>query len=297
MATKALYQVVPTDSSIIKVVSDQATKALHTAIPIDPLVIKVASDQATKLIEQIRNDIANEKKLSDRTYKTCNEILNNVQEEYIRIQIAFVEETKILIEKALHEPNVRFHTTWMQVFDMFATQCEQITGPLLQVLNSVAMESDRLKHKYRAYVGGAVVFSAVFTVLIGGLIMHFLPASVCCFTLSAGGVVVAAVGALLAAGIGIACVIGAIDIASIRALYHKCTNDIQTLLTKYLPFLFNKQKNVVTRDELNQAIKDALNTFKIKADVWTNVDTLEMLKRSTDRELEALKQKQKTISG
>ncbi|CAF4765961.1 unnamed protein product, partial [Rotaria sp. Silwood2] len=185
------------------------------------------------------------KQISDRTYKTCNEILNNAQKEYIRLQIAFVEETKILIEKALCEPHVRFHKTWMQVFDIFASQCQNITGPILQVLNSVAIESDRLKHKYRALVSSAVASSTVFTVLIGGLVMHFLPASICCFTLSAGALALATGGALLAAGLGIACIIGAMDVAAIRAIYDKCTSDLQTLLTKFMPCIFNAQKNVV----------------------------------------------------
>ncbi|CAF4479123.1 unnamed protein product, partial [Rotaria sp. Silwood2] len=209
--------------------------------------------------------------------------------EYIRIQIAFVEQTKILIGKALQEPHVRFHETWMQVFDMFASQCHQITDPILQVLKFVAIESDSLKHKYRTFVSCTAASSTVFTVLVGGLVMHFLPANACCFTLDAGAVLLAVARALLAAGLSIAFVIGAIDVAAIRTLYDKCTNDIQTLLTKYMPFIFNVQKNVVTQEELNQAIKDTINTFKIKENVWVNADTL---KQSADRELDVLKQKQ-----
>lgn len=269
-----------------------ATESLCKTAPIDPQLIRLLSDQVTNLIKQIQTDIQNEKEISSRTYKTCNQILDNANKEYIRIQIAFVEETKVLIEKALREPNVKFHATWLHVFDMFASQCQQITGPILQVLNAVAHESERLKHKYRAFIAGAVGSATVSTVLVVGLVMHFLPSSVCCFTLTAGGVALATVGALLAAGLGIAFVIGAMNVAAIRALYDKCRYELQTLLTKYMPFIFNEQKSVVNQQELNQAIKDALNTFKIKQDVWTNIDTLEMLIRSTDRELAALKEKQ-----
>jgi hypothetical protein len=268
-----------------------ATKALHTAIPIDPLIVKLVSDQATNLIKQIQADIQNEKQLSDRTRETCDEILNNAHKEYIRTQIAFVEETKILIEKALREPHVKFHKTWLHIFDISTSYCEQITGPILQVLNSVAIESSHLQHKYHRLIGSAVASSIVCTVLVSGLVMHYLPDTLCCFTLSAGGVALAIYGALLVAGLGIACIIGAMEVASIRAMYDKCTSELQTLLTKCMPYIFNAQKNVVTREELYQAIKDSLNTFKIKEDVWTNVDTLEMLKRSTDRELDNLKQK------
>ncbi|UJR17879.1 hypothetical protein I4U23_004778 [Adineta vaga] len=270
-----------------------AVKSLHTAISIDPLVVKLISDQATQLIKQIQKDIENEKEISERTYKTCNAILQDAHKEYIRIQIEFIEETKILIMKALQEPNTRFHQTWLHIFDIAATKCQQITGPILQVLNSVALESNRLKHKYRSFVAGATAASVVSTVLIGALIMHYLPVSMCCFTLSAGGVALAAGGALLAAGLAITCVIGAMNVSAIRIMYDKCTSEIQTLLTKYLPCLFNAQKNVVTTEELYQAIKDSLNAFKIKEDIWTNVDILEMLQRSTDRELEVLKEKLK----
>ncbi|CAF1344794.1 unnamed protein product [Adineta steineri] len=268
-----------------------AVKTLHTAIPIDPSVIKIISNQATQLIEQIQRDIENENKLSERTYKTCNTILQDAHKDYIRIQIEFVEETKNLITKALQEPNIRFHKTWLHAFDMFAARCEQIAGPILQVLNSVALESSRLKDKYQKFVAGATASSVVFTVLIGGLITHFLPASICCFTLSAGAIALTAGGALLAAALAISCIIGAMNIASIRAVYDRCTSELQLLLTKYLPCIFNAQKNVITKEELNQAIKDSLNTFKIKEDVWTNVDILEMLERSTDRALDALKEK------
>ncbi|CAF3122688.1 unnamed protein product, partial [Rotaria sp. Silwood2] len=67
------------------------------------------------------------------------------------------------------------------------------------------------------------------------------------FTLSAGALALATGGALLAAGLGIACIIGAMDVAAIRAIYDKCTSDLQTLLTKFMPCIFNAQKNVVSR--------------------------------------------------
>ncbi|CAF1451516.1 unnamed protein product [Adineta steineri] len=266
-----------------------AVNTLFTAISINPPVIKIISNKTTELIGQIQSDIKNEKELSKVTYETCNKILQGVQKEYIRTQIEFVEETKILITKALKEPNIQFHKTWLQVFDMFATKCEQIAGPILQVLNSVALYSNHLKHKYRSFVTGATASSVLSTVLIGGLIIHFLPANICCFTLSVGAITLTAAGAVLAACLAIACVTGAITTATIRAVYNRCTNDLQLLLTKYFPYIFNAQKNVITQKGLNQAIKDALNTFKIKEDIWTNVDTLEMLERSIDGALDDLK--------
>ncbi|CAF1481949.1 unnamed protein product [Adineta ricciae] len=268
-----------------------ASKLPYTAIPIDDSFIKMISNQATKLIEEIQKDIANEKEISDRTYKACNTILQDIQQEYLRIQIEFIEETQILITKALQEPNKRFHETWLQIFDMYAGRCHQITGPILQVLNSVASESKRLQNKYRLLLAGTTAFLVVFTVFIGGLVLHFLPEAWCCFTLTAGGLALAADGALLAAGLAIACVIGAMNTSAIRAVYDRCTSELQTLLTKHLPCLFNVHKNTVTSAELQQAIKDSIDTFKIKEDVWINIDTLEMLKRSTVRELYALKQK------
>ncbi|CAF1455615.1 unnamed protein product [Adineta steineri] len=202
-----------------------AAKSFNKAIQIDSAAIKIISNQATQLIKQIQRDIKNEKELSKETSKTCNTILQNAQKQYIRIQIEFVEETKILITKTLEEPDIRLHETWLHVFDMFATRCEQVAGPILQVLNSVALESNRLKHKYYSFVAGATTSSVVSTVLIGGLIVHYLPATVCGFTLTAGGVVLAASGALLAAGLAIACIIGAMKIETIRAVYDKCTSE------------------------------------------------------------------------
>ncbi|CAF1421962.1 unnamed protein product [Rotaria sp. Silwood1] len=265
-------------------------KTLHTAISIDPELVKLVSNQATKLIEQIQIDIKNDKQISHRTYETCNAVLSDAHKAYIRTQIAFFEETKILIEQALDKPDVRYHETWLQVFEIYIAQCKRISGPILQVLNSVAIESDRLKHKYRNFVTGAVACSAVSTVLVIGLVLHFLPASICCFTLTAGGVALATVGTLLAAGLGIACIIGAMEVSAIRAIYDKCTSEIKLLVAKCMPCLFNAEKNVVTGEELHQAIKNALNEFKIKEANWTNIETLKMLKRSIDRELDALKQ-------
>jgi len=69
----------------------------NVSISIDPLIQKLVLEGAPNLITQIQNDIKNEHQISDRTYKTCNEILNEARKEYTRIQIAFVEETKILI--------------------------------------------------------------------------------------------------------------------------------------------------------------------------------------------------------
>ena len=267
-----------------------ATKDSNTAISVDSLVYKDLTGQTKNLITQIQEDIENEKQLSDRTCKSCTTILADSQKKYNRIQMAFIEETQILIQKAISDPSQKYHQTWMHIFDIYTSQCEQLTGPILQVLNSVAIESARLRDKYRHLVAGATSATVIATVLIGGLVMHFLPASICCFTLTAGGVGASIGAAIVVAGLAIAFVSGAIKTETIRTTYDRCTSEIKLLLAKSFPSLLNGKKNVITAHELNKTMREALNALKITKDVWLNLDTLEMLKRSAARELETLKE-------
>jgi len=259
---------------------------VNVSISIDPLIEKLVREGAANLITQIQNDIKNEHEISDRTYKTCNSILDEARKEYTRIQIAFVEETKILIEKALLRPDPSFHKTWMHMFDIFASACEQISAPILQVLNSVSIESVRLKHKYEKLVAGAVTSSVIGTFLVGVLVVHFT--TFCSFTFTMGGLALAIGGLAVSVGLAIACVIGAMEVSQIRSFYDRCTSELKTLLVKYMPKLFSK--NTVTQQDLKDAIKDALNSFKIKEETWTDRDALEMLHRQTDRILTELRQ-------
>jgi hypothetical protein len=257
----------------------------NVSISIDPLIQKLVHEGAANLITQIQNDIKTETQISNRTYETCNSILNETRKEYIRIQIAFVEETKILIEKALLTPDSRFHKTWMHMFDIFTSACEQISAPILQVLNSVSIESVRLKHKYQALVAGAVTSSVIGTFLVGVLVAHF--GTFCSFTLTTGGLALAIGGLAVSVGLAIALVIGALEVSQIRGFYDRCTSELKTLLVKYMPKLFSK--NTITQQDLKDAIKDALNSFKIKEETWTDRDSLEMLHRQTVRILTELR--------
>ncbi|CAM4867960.1 unnamed protein product [Rotaria socialis] len=126
------------------------------------------------------------------------------------------------------------------------------------------------------------------TVLAGVLIVHYLPAF--CFTFTAGGLAVAIGGLIVAIGLGISCVIGAINCSQIRAVYDRCVTELKTLIMKYMPALLGKSIDTVTKEQLHQAIKDGLDEFKIKEDIWLDRDILKALQRQVDRNLARLKE-------
>jgi hypothetical protein len=265
----------------------------ETVITIDPLIQKFIVDGTSNLISKIQADLKDEEQLSERTYQTCNSILNEATKEYNRIRVAFVDETRILIEKALRQPQPqptpRYHKTWLHILEIFTAACEKLTGPILQVLNSVSIESERLKHKYRLFVSGGIGSGLIAVVLVSALFVHFCPIiPACLFT--AGGIVAAIIGLAIAVGLVISCVIGAMSVAKIRGIYDRCTSELKALLAKFMPKIFSPSKNIVTERDLQHAIKDALNTFKIKEESWADTDTLEMLHRQTNRVLSELKE-------
>ena len=260
-----------------------------TKILIDQETQNLLLGSAINLIKHIQEDIANDTKLSERTYKTCNDILTQASKRYTQIQMDFLEETKILIKKAIGNPEKRYHKVWVHMMDVYVSECEKVAAPIIQVLNSVAIESERLKTKYRWFIGGTVTCSIVSTLLAGVLVVHYLPAF--CFTLTAAGLSLAIGGLIVVIGIGISCVIGAINCSKIRAIYDRCVTEIKTLIMKYMPYLLGKSIDTVTKDQLHKAIKDGLDEFKFKEDTWLNIDILESLQRQVDRSLERLQEK------
>ena len=258
-----------------------------TTIKIDPSIQKLVVDGATSLIADIQNDINMEREISERTYKSCNSILNDATIEYKRIQIAFTEDTKLLVEKALKQQDKRFHKIWTDTLDIYVSECEKITGPILQVMNSVSLESVRLRNKYWWYITGAVAGSTVTTLLVGALFCHFTKAI--CFTLSAGAIALSVTGICVAVGIVIACIRGVICMDQLYDAYNRCESALKTLLVKYMPKIFGNLKPTITRNDLINALKDALNMFKIKEEIWTDVDRLELLHQQTTRRLNELR--------
>jgi hypothetical protein len=259
-----------------------------TKINIDQEIQQLLTNSAVNLIKKIQEDINNDTKLSERTYKTCSDILMQASRQYTRIQMAFLEETKILINKAIDNPEKRYHIVWVHLMDVYVSECERVAAPIMQVFNSVAIESERLKSKYRLFIGGTVTCSIVGTVLAGVLIVHYLPAF--CFTLTAGGLSLAIGGLVVAIGLGITFVIGAINCSQIRAIYDQCVTELKTLIMKYMPDLLGKSINTVTKEQLHQAIKDGLDEFKFKEDIWLDRDILEPLQRQVDRTLKRLQE-------
>ncbi|CAF3784921.1 unnamed protein product, partial [Rotaria socialis] len=57
-----------------------------------------------------------------------------------------------------------------------------------------------------------------------------------------------------------------------------------------MPALLGKSIDTVTKEQLHQAIKDGLDEFKIKEDIWLDRDILEALQRQVDRNLARLKE-------
>jgi len=202
--------------------------------------------------------------------------------------VDFFEEVKILIDKAVQNPSTNHHRIWIYLMDTYVSECEKVAAPIMQVLNSIAAESVRLKNKYRFCIGSSVTCSIIGTVLAGVLVVHYLP--VCGFTLTAGGLMLSVIGLIASIGIGISFVIGAMNCSQIRAVYDRCVTELKTLIMKYMSCLLGKSLDTVTKEQLNSAIKVSLNTFKMEEAMWNDKEMLEVLQRQTDRILKRLKE-------
>ena len=268
-------------------------------VEVDPLVQSFIVNGTKNLIVQIQNDIDQETDLSDRTYKTCSSILEKASKEYDRIRVAFVEDTKILLEKGRQQPvpqqRKNFHKPWMHALKIHTAACEQLIGPITQVLDSVSIESVRLRRKYRLLIFGASGCSLIVVGLVAVLFIDFCPA-IPVSLLTAAGFIGVFSALALAVALLIQCITGAMCVKQIRAIYDRCTSQLKALMTKFMPNIFGKNKNTVTAKDLQNAIKEALDAFKIEEESWEDLETLEMLVRQCDRVLDALREKAWTMS-
>jgi hypothetical protein len=275
------------------------SKLNTTKLTIDAEVKDLLIAQTKNLIQQIQEDIRQDQKLSEETKKNCQSILDQAQRKYNNSLITFLEETKILINTALRRPISErnpIQQAWKHTFDIHISQCNQIIGPILHVLNVLIADSKALQQKYRLYLAGG----AVSTVIVGGSVIalgvHFYrvsssAASCACFACTPVGLGCIIGGISLVAALALILFCGCISTASISRIYEKCCKELQLFLVTAFPDFFNDSNKPITAAELEKVIGDAINILKIDDKIWSEDTTLESLDRVADANLKYLREK------
>ncbi|CAF1231637.1 unnamed protein product [Adineta ricciae] len=245
--------------------------------------------QGDYLIKQVQDNITEEKQISKQVIDKSHEILNKAYRDYLQIKTRFLRKTNGLIRKALTKPHVRYHGIWLQAFNKEIKKLKQVIESILQELDSAQKESDRLKTKCRWLLGSTAVTSAICTTLVSGLILHFLPARICSFTINTETIAMVGLVALLTGRFSLAFTGSMIEISSIRVKNDQRTNEVQRLIMKCFSS-FDIQKSGNTKEALNEACEQALNILQISESIWEKKETLEMLKNEGQQELNKLTQ-------
>ena len=270
-----------------------------TKLPVDLDMKNILIEQTKHLLEQIQEDIRVNKKLSDETKKNCEDIVKQAQKDYNAYLIMFLEETKILINDARQKPvdeRKPIQQAWQHIFNIHVDNCKKVVGPILHVLNVIIADDIALQKKYRLYLIGGGLGTAI----VGGSLISFgvhlyrvksAVAACTCFACTPTGVICIVGGICLTAALALALFCGCISMSNIRKIYAKCTEEIKLFLVKAFPGLLNDSTRPVTASELEKVLQDTINLLKINDDVWSQDATLESLSRLADANLEFLRGK------
>jgi hypothetical protein len=272
------------------------SKLNASQVSVDGDVKNLLIEQAKNLLEQIQEDIRTNQKLSNQTKENCEAIVKRSQREYDAYLIMFLEETNILLNNARRKPILErkpIQQAWQHAFNIHVEKCKKIVGPILHVLNAIAAEDIALKQKYRLYLAGGVLGTAI----VGGSVITFcvhlcrVGSTCACFACTPTGVICIIGGICLTAALTLGLFCGCISTAKVRKIRANCSEEVKLFLVKAFPDILNDSQRPVTASELEKVLQDTINDLKINDEIWSHDETLESLCRQADANLKFLREK------
>jgi F0F1-type ATP synthase assembly protein I len=255
-------------------------------------LVKLVTNQARDLLAQIRKDIEESSTLTDDDRKNCEAICQRVETEHKRLKSEFLRESLNLIDQALATSDEQrlkqIHQTWSWALDNVTHQCENLAGPLIEVLQVLTRNNPEMETKYAAFVTGTVVSSVLTGVVIGIIIAHYRSSSP--LQSEYENIPGVTIGLLLAIACATGCIIGKITSTNIRSVYQKWLDSVRYLLVKCFPSYAKNPIDISSEPEIAKVIKNSMDTLNINEELWRNHEALEIIKQSVQSQLQCLQE-------
>ena len=254
-------------------------------------LVQLVTNQARDLLTQIRKDVEETSNLTEDDRKNCEAICQRVETEHTRLKTEFLRESLKLIDQALQTSDKerlrQIHETWSWVLNNITHQCENLAGPLIEVLRVLSRNNPEMEIKYAAFMTGTVVSSVLAGVTIGIIIVHYRSSSL--LPSEYENIPGAAIGLLLAVVGATGYIIGKLMATNARSVYQKGIDFARYILLKYFPNNNNiNSTNYTSEPEIAKMIKNSIDTLNINEDLWQNHEALDIIKQSIQRQLQCL---------
>jgi hypothetical protein len=255
-------------------------------------MVQLITQQTRDFLAAMKNDISQCKSLNEEDRKNCEAICQRASTDYNQLKMEFLRETLLLMDKALNTSDQRelreIHLAWSLQLDYVARQCENITFPLIQMLEILSRNDKSFKRKYWGYLGGTTMATLLTGTAVGVLIAHCHPG--CVLQLAAEAVLFVSLGALAAIAIGIGCLTGVIDMNTVWQTNQRCSDSIRLIINKKFGQFINSSGEVPSESQLTAVLKENLNQLKIAEDIWDKPIVLESFRRSVETGLNKLQE-------
>jgi hypothetical protein len=182
----------------------------------------------------------------------------------------------------------QIHQTWSWALDNVTRQCENLAGPLIEVLQVLSRNNPELETKYAVFITGTVVSSVLAGVAIGTIIAHYYSGSP--LQSEYENIPAVSIGLLLAIVCATGYIIGKITSTNIRSVYRKWLDSAHYVLAKCFSSNIKNPLNNSSEPEIAKVIKNWIDTLNINEDLWRNHEALEIIKQSVQSQLQYLQE-------
>jgi hypothetical protein len=240
-------------------------------------IVQSITEQTIGLLSTIKTDISQAKALNEEDRKNCEEICQRAEVEYNRLKKEFLEETLILINRALNTSNKNN----LGQLDHVTRQCGQIANPLIDIMLMLSRNDEQNEKKYWYFFGSAMISILLLGTAIGYFIAYYHPDS---FGKMIGkGTLLLGAGALAVTAIVASC-------TNICSQENGICSNENTQLVSARPLLnyFNGRTQNSSTSELATRMEQSIATFNITQDIWQNREALESIKKSVEVQLKNL---------
>jgi hypothetical protein len=251
-------------------------------------LVELVTNQAKDLLAQIEKDIKETSKLTEKDRENCMAICQRVEIEHTRLKIEFLRTSLRLIDQALAtsdpEKLRQIHQAWSLALENVMRQCENLAGPLIEVLQILSRNNPEIETKYSGILVGTVLPSVLAGLAIGATIAYRHPD----YFLRMGSQNISALARLLAIVGGTTYVIGKITSTNLRNVYQNWREFVRSFLGKYLPNYIDSVTTGASEPDVVMVIKSSIDKLNIDENVWHNHEALEMIKESIQSQLDHL---------
>ncbi|CAF4232973.1 unnamed protein product [Rotaria magnacalcarata] len=231
----------------------------------------------------------NESLLATHKEKHLSEsICQRVETEHTRLKIEFLKTSLRLINQALEtsdEENLRqIHQAWSLALENVMRQCENLIGPIKEVLQILSDNNPEIETKYSGVLASTVLSSSLAGLAIGATIIYRHPD----YFLRVAQANMPGLDRLLAIVCTTTYVIGKITSTNFHAVYRNWRDYVRSIMVKYLPNYIDSSITDTSETDIVTVIKSSIYKIDIYENVWHKPEELNMIKESIQSQLEHL---------